>query len=196
MDLGGGLGIAYVCRRRSRAAEAELGGQLSAIVGSECAAAGLPVPRLAVEPGRAIVGPGGITIYEVGTVKDVDVECGGHRRYVSVDGGMSDNIRTALYDAEYTCPLAIAASRRAGRGWRASSASTARAATSSCATPGCPATCAGDLLASPPPAPTAAAWPATTTTPAVRRWSRCATGSPGDPAPGDRSTTCCVWNVR
>ena len=53
------------------------------------------VPRLSIEPGRAIVGPAVFTLYEVGTVKDVD----GIRTYVSVDGGMSDNIRTALYDA-------------------------------------------------------------------------------------------------
>ena len=66
------------------------------------AAAGLDRPRLTVEPGRAIAGPGTVTLYEVGTVKDVD----GLRTYVSVDGGMSDNIRTALYDAEYTCVLA------------------------------------------------------------------------------------------
>ena len=68
----------------------------------ECAAAGLARPRLAVEPGRAIVGPSMVTLYEVGTIKDVD----GLRTYVSVDGGMSDNIRTALYDADYTCALA------------------------------------------------------------------------------------------
>ena len=54
-----------------------------------------------VEPGRAIAGPGTITLYEVGTVKDVAVSGGATRRYVSVDGGMSDNIRTSLYQAEY-----------------------------------------------------------------------------------------------
>jgi diaminopimelate decarboxylase len=76
--------------------------QLRAIVDRECTAAGLPVPRLLVEPGRAIAGPGTITLYTVGTIKDVD----GIRTYVSVDGGMSDNIRTALYDADYTVVLA------------------------------------------------------------------------------------------
>jgi diaminopimelate decarboxylase len=55
-----------------------------------------------VEPGRGIAGPGGITLYEVGTIKDVE----GLRTYVSVDGGMSDNLRTALYGAEYTSVLA------------------------------------------------------------------------------------------
>jgi diaminopimelate decarboxylase len=58
-----------------------------------------------VEPGRAIAGPGTITLYEVGTVKDVDVSAMAQRRYVSVDGGMSDNIRTALYGAQYDVRL-------------------------------------------------------------------------------------------
>ena len=62
----------------------------------------LPVPRLVAEPGRAIAGPGTVTLYEVGTVKDVD----GLRTYVSVDGGMSDNTRTAPHGAEYICVLA------------------------------------------------------------------------------------------
>ena len=59
-----------------------------------------------MEPGRAIVGPSTVTLYTVGTIKDVD----GLRSYVSVDGGMSDNIRTALYDASYVCVLASRAS--------------------------------------------------------------------------------------
>jgi diaminopimelate decarboxylase len=64
------------------------------------------VPRLAVEPGRAIVGPTTFTVYEVGTVKPVELDAGAARTYVSVDGGMSDNIRTALYDAAYSCTIA------------------------------------------------------------------------------------------
>src|SRR5690606_19292811 len=56
--------------------------------------------------GRAVAGPAGLTLYRVGTVKPVVLDGGGERRYVSVDGGMSDNIRTALYDAEYTAALA------------------------------------------------------------------------------------------
>jgi len=75
---------------------------LRQILDSQCRAAGLARPRLTVEPGRAIVGPGTVTLYQVGTVKDVD----GLRTYVSVDGGMSDNIRTALYGADYSCALA------------------------------------------------------------------------------------------
>ena len=78
---------------------------LRGIVVRECASYGLRLPRLAVEPGRAIVGPSMVTLYEVGTVKQVDLGAGHSRHYVSVDGGMSDNIRTALYDAEYTVRL-------------------------------------------------------------------------------------------
>jgi diaminopimelate decarboxylase len=100
LDLGGGFGIAYTAADTPMDVPA-LAASLRDIVGRECAAAGLAVPRLAVEPGRAIAGPASITLYEVGTVKDT-----AHRRYVSVDGGMSDNIRTALYDAQYTCVLA------------------------------------------------------------------------------------------
>ena len=66
----------------------------------------VPVPALSIEPGRAIVGPAMCTVYEVGTVKEVGLDAGATRAYVSVDGGMSDNIRTALYDADYSCTLA------------------------------------------------------------------------------------------
>ena len=105
LDLGGGIGIAYTADD-DPADVATVAKQLRAIVERECAAARLPVPRLAVEPGRAIAGPGTVTLYTVGTLKDVD----GIRTYVSVDGGMSDNIRTALYDADYTVTLASRAS--------------------------------------------------------------------------------------
>jgi diaminopimelate decarboxylase len=104
VDLGGGLGISYLAPD-DPPPMAELAAKLSAIVSNESAAAGLPTPRLVVEPGRAIAGPGTITLYEVGTVKDVDVSATANRRYVSVDGGMSDNIRTALYDAQYDARL-------------------------------------------------------------------------------------------
>ena len=104
LDLGGGFGIAY------RADETpldvpQLAAQLREIVKRECHAADLDVPRIAIEPGRAIAGPGTVTLYEVGTLKDVPLGSGHGRRYVSVDGGMSDNIRTALYDAVYDCRL-------------------------------------------------------------------------------------------
>jgi diaminopimelate decarboxylase len=105
LDLGGGYGIAYTAADDPIDVPT-LAAELEKIVRRECEQAGLAVPRLAVEPGRAIAGPPTFTLYEVGTVKDVD----GIRAYVSVDGGMSDNIRTALYDAQYTCVLASRAS--------------------------------------------------------------------------------------
>jgi diaminopimelate decarboxylase len=104
VDLGGGLGISYLPNDDPPPVD-ELADKLSDIVGNESAAVGLPSPRLVVEPGRAIAGPGTITLYEVGTVKDVGVSATAHRRYVSVDGGMSDNIRTSLYGADYDVRL-------------------------------------------------------------------------------------------
>ncbi|MEU4479981.1 diaminopimelate decarboxylase [Micromonospora sp. NPDC023966] len=101
LDLGGGFGIAYTTQD-DPAAPHELAKRLRKIVDGECAAEKLAVPHLSIEPGRAIVGPAVFTLYEVGTVKDVD----GIRTYVSVDGGMSDNIRTALYDASYSATVA------------------------------------------------------------------------------------------
>ncbi len=101
LDLGGGMGIAYTSSDDPEPVE-QLAAELRGIVERECAAAGLAVPRLAVEPGRAISGPSTVTLYEVGTIKDLP----GLRTYVSVDGGMSDNLRTALYDARYTAVLA------------------------------------------------------------------------------------------
>jgi diaminopimelate decarboxylase len=104
LDLGGGLGIAYL-PEDDPPPPATLAAELRDIVGKECADAGLDMPRIVVEPGRAIAGPGTITVYQVGTLKDVPLGHGSRRRYVSVDGGMSDNIRTALYDARYDCRL-------------------------------------------------------------------------------------------
>jgi diaminopimelate decarboxylase len=101
LDLGGGFGIAYTTQD-DPSAPGDLAANLMKIVEHECAAYRLAVPRLSIEPGRAIVGPAMFTLYQVGTVKDVD----GIRTYVSVDGGMSDNIRTALYDASYSATVA------------------------------------------------------------------------------------------
>ncbi|ANZ25743.1 diaminopimelate decarboxylase [Rhodococcus sp. WB1] len=104
VDLGGGLGISYVPSDDPPPVE-ELAAKLRHIVQTESALAGLPEPTLAVEPGRAIAGPGTVTLYEVGTIKDVAVGAHQARRYISVDGGMSDNIRTSLYQAEYEARL-------------------------------------------------------------------------------------------
>ncbi len=105
LDLGGGFGIAYTVDD-SPATAAELARGLKEIVAHECRAFGLDVPTLSVEPGRAISGPPGTALYTVGTVKTVELGGGQSRRYVSVDGGMSDNIRPALYAAEYSAVLA------------------------------------------------------------------------------------------
>ena len=105
LDLGGGFGIAYTDEDDAPEVK-DLAESLREIVDGQCRAAGLSRPRLTVEPGRAIVGPSTVSLYTVGTIKDVD----GLRTYVSVDGGMSDNIRTALYDASYVCALASRAS--------------------------------------------------------------------------------------
>ncbi|WP_439032492.1 diaminopimelate decarboxylase [Gordonia terrae] len=104
VDLGGGLGISYVPEERPLPV-GKVAETLAAIVERESAAVGLPMPIIAVEPGRAIAGPGTVTLYRVGTVKDVALGGGAVRRYISVDGGMSDNIRTVLYDAEYDVRL-------------------------------------------------------------------------------------------
>ena len=109
LDLGGGFGIAYTTQD-DPADPAQLATELTKIVEHECRALSVAVPRLSIEPGRAIVGPAMCTVYEVGTVKSVELDAGAVRAYVSVDGGMSDNIRTALYDADYSATLASRAS--------------------------------------------------------------------------------------
>ncbi len=109
MDLGGGFGIAYTTQDDPSDAS-RLATEMTKIVTDGCRALDLAVPRLSIEPGRAIVGPSMCTVYGVGTVKAVELDGGAVRTYVSVDGGMSDNIRTALYDADYSCTLASRAS--------------------------------------------------------------------------------------
>ena len=112
LDLGGGFGIAYTTQDDPEEPE-RLAAELTSIVDQECRALGIDRPRLSIEPGRAIVGPSMCTVYTVGTVKEVSLDGGARRTYVSVDGGMSDNIRTALYDADYSCTLASRASTAA-----------------------------------------------------------------------------------
>lgn len=109
LDLGGGFGIAYTTAHDPLPVS-EIAVPLAEIVERECRADGVAVPRVSVEPGRAIAGPSTFTLYEVGTVKAVQLDGGASRRYVAVDGGMSDNVRTALYDADYSCTLASRAS--------------------------------------------------------------------------------------
>jgi diaminopimelate decarboxylase len=108
LDLGGGFGIAYTSQDDPQPA-GDLAERMRKIVEDECSVLGVAQPHLSVEPGRAIVGPAVVTLYEVGTVKPME----GLRTYVSVDGGMSDNIRTALYDASYSATLASRRSQAA-----------------------------------------------------------------------------------
>ena len=110
LDLGGGFGIAYT-KEDDPASPAELARGLREIVDHEVRGFGLDAPAVSIEPGRAIVGPSGLALYRVGTVKAVEVGGGMSRRYISVDGGMSDNIRPALYAAEYSATLASRASQ-------------------------------------------------------------------------------------
>jgi diaminopimelate decarboxylase len=108
LNLGGGFGIAYVESDQPMAIE-DLAEQIIKAVASKCMELGITIPKLAFEPGRVIAGPAGITLYTVGTTKEVFVSDEGpnaFRRYVSVDGGMSDNSRPALYGAEYSAALA------------------------------------------------------------------------------------------
>jgi len=104
LNLGGGFGIAYTRVDTPEPIEDLAQGIVDAVA-EGCAARGIRIPALSFEPGRAIVGNAGITFYEVGTIKDVALEQG-ERRYVSVDGGMSDNARPALYGAQYSARLA------------------------------------------------------------------------------------------
>ncbi len=104
-NLGGGMGIAYV-EGDDPLEVAAMAQQICSVVRAECELAGIELPELAFEPGRAIIGPAGVSIYEVGTVKPIELDSGVIRTYISVDGGMSDNIRTALYGADYSVVLA------------------------------------------------------------------------------------------
>ena len=100
LDLGGGYGIAYT-EDEQPLDVGEVAHDLLTAVAKTAAELGIEAPSVLVEPGRAIAGPGTVTVYEVGTVKDVTIDEGAQRRYLSVDGGMSDNIRPALYGSLY-----------------------------------------------------------------------------------------------
>jgi diaminopimelate decarboxylase len=117
LNLGGGFGIAYTSADVVTPIE-QIAADFARVVSSECASLGIPLPVVAIEPGRVIIGPSTVTLYEVGTTKDVLVSLGEEgadgtrleaaavRKYVSVDGGMSDNVRPALYGADYTVRIA------------------------------------------------------------------------------------------
>jgi diaminopimelate decarboxylase len=104
LNLGGGFGVKYTEADVPVPIE-EIAEAIIATVASTCQSLSVAMPVLAFEPGRYISGPAGITIYNVGTVKDVELADGGFRKYVAIDGGMSDNLRTALYSADYSAAL-------------------------------------------------------------------------------------------
>jgi diaminopimelate decarboxylase len=104
VDLGGGYGIAYLPGEVPLDPD-RIAKDVASAVAAVGAELGTPLPRISIEPGRAIVGPAGLTLYTVGTVKPVALDDGRVRTYVSVDGGMSDNIRPALYEAQYHAEL-------------------------------------------------------------------------------------------
>lgn len=105
LNIGGGYGIAYTKDESGISPDVVIPAIASVIKG-ECAKVKLVVPRISIEPGRAIVGPTTTTLYLVGTTKSVKLDNGSERRYISVDGGMSENIRPALYGAVYSAFLA------------------------------------------------------------------------------------------
>jgi diaminopimelate decarboxylase len=125
LNLGGGFGIAYTAAQADSAPDiAVLAAQLADIVATTCGELGVVLPKLAFEPGRSVIGQAGVTLYSVGTTKPVQLsgsDAAGDpldlgydsRLYVSVDGGMSDNARPALYGADYHAVLANRASEAA-----------------------------------------------------------------------------------
>ena len=110
LNLGGGFGIAYTSVDEALSAE-ELAARFADIVAAAAAEHDVPVPIIAIEPGRSVIGPSTTTLYTIGTIKDVLVDGTAIRKYVSVDGGMSDNVRPALYAADYSVRLANRASK-------------------------------------------------------------------------------------
>ena len=98
LDLGGGYGVRYVDSDPYLYVEQKIG-EVAAAIKSECAKLNIPLPAIHMEPGRAIVADAGMTLYTVGAVKRIP----GYKSYVSIDGGMTDNPRFALYGSEYTC---------------------------------------------------------------------------------------------
>jgi diaminopimelate decarboxylase len=104
-DMGGGFGIAYLPGETTFDPDAAIA-KVASVIKAECKVNNLALPKISIEPGRAISGPTTTTLYEVGTTKHIELDDGGMRHYISVDGGMSDNIRTGLYGAEYMGILA------------------------------------------------------------------------------------------
>lgn len=105
VDLGGGYAIAYTPEDEAMDIE-KVSLEIADAVAQAVESAGAGWPQIGIEPGRAIAGPAGLTLYRVGVIKQVELDGGGRRQYVAVDGGMSDNMRTITYGAQYTAAIA------------------------------------------------------------------------------------------
>src|SRR5665648_927103 len=101
LNIGGGFGIRYTEEDDEQSYSYFLD-PIMEMISDGFSSIGLPCPAVVIEPGRSIVGNAGVTLYSVGTVKNIL----GVHKYVSVDGGMTDNIRPALYEANYECVIA------------------------------------------------------------------------------------------
>lgn len=101
LDLGGGYGVRYVDSDPYLDIETKIG-EVAASIRSTCERLGIDMPAIHMEPGRSIVADAGMTLYTVGTLKQIP----GYKNYVSIDGGMGDNPRFALYGSKYTCFVA------------------------------------------------------------------------------------------
>lgn len=101
LDLGGGFGVRYIASQPTLDVDKTIG-EIGGFIKNYCVQLGIEMPSIGFEPGRAIVADSGLTLYTVGTLKTIP----GYKTYVSVDGGMTDNIRYALYGAEYTLAAA------------------------------------------------------------------------------------------
>lgn len=108
LNLGGGFGVRYL-ESQPEISYTEKIREVATAINEQCSALGIKVPKIAMEPGRSIVADAGMTLYTVGSVKEIT----GYKNYVSVDGGMTDNPRYTLYEAPYTVMLASRANDKA-----------------------------------------------------------------------------------
>ena len=108
LNLGGGFGVRYL-ESQPEISYTEKIREVATALKEQCAELGIKVPKIAMEPGRSIVADAGMTLYTVGSVKEIT----GYKNYVSVDGGMTDNPRYTLYEAPYTVILASRANDKA-----------------------------------------------------------------------------------
>lgn len=108
LNLGGGFGVKYLESQPTLNLDEKVG-EVAAAINKKCNELGINVPKIAMEPGRSIVADAGMTLYTVGSVKEIK----GYKNYVSIDGGMPDNPRFALYESPYTVMLASRANDKA-----------------------------------------------------------------------------------